>query len=225
MLLLNQLCKNYKSDKNSANPSPSITPLSPSSLNFFENFFRGLYFKARYKTSIVQKPFVYEKTIDMYFYQNSPLHKLFDNCGIASMVFPPYVAYPKLIQQFYTNLEYTSDSYTIFVKGKSFKFTMKDLGTILSIPSTGICSFTLKGAAYEPFQPLEQLQIVKDDPTIKVFSLPKTIDVSPLACVIHKVLRYNLLPRTGGGINFTYQDLVLSAMILKLLLNDDAKYG
>lgn len=44
---------------------------------------------------------------------------------------------------------------------------------------------------------------------------PKTVDVSPTARVLHKLVRYNLLPRIGGGADFTYQDLVLVAMILK----------
>lgn len=54
-----------------------------------------------------------------------------------------------------------------------------------------------------------------DDPTLSDVFLPKTVDVSPTASVIHKVLRYNLLPCIGGGADFTYQDLVLVAIILK----------
>lgn len=82
------------------------------------------------------------------------MHTLFASCGITSMIFPPFVAYPKLIQQFYTNLKNTDDYYTTFIKGKSLSFTVKDLGVILAIPS-GICPFTLKSAAYTHFSPLE----------------------------------------------------------------------
>lgn len=73
----------------------------------------------------------------------------------------------------------------------------------------------MKDCAYKPFEPLEQFKIVKDDPTLSIFTLPKNVDVSPLACVIHKILRYNLLPRTGGGADFTCQYLVLIVLILK----------
>lgn len=139
-------------DKNSTNPSLSVTP-SSLSLKFFKNFFRGHNFEARYKTSIVQKPFVYEKIIDMYLYQNSPLHKLFNSYGIASMVVPPSVTYPKSIQQFYINLEHIQMIFTLLLLKANLLFTVKDLGTILSIISTGICPFTIKGVAYEPFEP------------------------------------------------------------------------
>lgn len=54
-------------DTNLANTPPSITPFSSFSLEFFANFFRGNNFEARYKTSIVKKPFVYEEMIDMFF--------------------------------------------------------------------------------------------------------------------------------------------------------------
>lgn len=44
---------------------------------------------------------------------------------------------------------------------------------------------------------------------------PKIVDVCPTAFVLHKLVRYNLLPCLGGGVDFTYQDLVVVAMILK----------
>lgn len=90
-----------------------------------------------------------------------------------------------------------------------------DLGSILSIPFTGDCPFTLKEPVYSPLSPLYQLQTIMDDPTLTSVILPKTIDVSPIAIVLHKLLRYNLLPRIGGGAEFTYQDLVLVALLLK----------
>lgn len=58
---------------------------------------------------------------------------------------------------------------------------MTDLGVILAIPSIGICPFTLKGTAYTPVSLLEQLQTVIDDTTLFVISLPKIVDVSPIA--------------------------------------------
>lgn len=51
-------------------------------------------------------------------------------------------------------------------------------------------------------------------PHYLLFLFPKLLTCL-LLLVIHKVLRYNLLPRTGGGANFTYQDLMLVAIILK----------
>lgn len=89
-----------------------------------------------------------------------------------------------------------------------------DLGSILSIPYTDDCPFTLKGPISTPLSPLVQLRIVMDDPTVSTVTLPKTTEVSPIAIVLHKLLRYNLLPRLGGGADFTYQDLVLVALIM-----------
>lgn len=39
--------------------------------------------------------------------------------------------------------------------------------------------------------------------------------MSPLVCVIHKVILYNLLPRYGGGADFTFQDMILTIVILR----------
>lgn len=149
----------------------------------------------------------------MFYYQNSPVHRLFESCGLSSLSTPPSVAYPKLVQQFYTNLENNGDCYTSFVKGKSLFFTAMDLGSILSILYTGDCPFTLKGPISTPLSPLVQLRIVMDNPTVSSITLPKTTEVS-LVTVLHKLLRYNLLPRLGGGADFTYQDLVLVALIM-----------
>lgn len=151
----------------------------------------------------------------MYYYQNSHLKNLIDSCGLSYLIFPPSIAYPKLVQQVYTNLEYNGDCYTFFVKGKSLFFIVMDLGSILSIPFTRDYLFTPKDAVYTPYTPLKQLQTVMDDPTLTTMTLPKTIDVSPTAMVLHKLLRYNLLLRIGGGADFTYQDLVLVALLLK----------
>lgn len=52
-------------------PSISVIPLSFSVHNVPENFFKGHNFEIRFKSSICEKSFVYEKTIDMYYYQNS----------------------------------------------------------------------------------------------------------------------------------------------------------
>lgn len=115
----------------------SSEQVKPSS-NLSENFFRGLNFESRYKTSIISKTQVYEKLMDLFFYQNSPLKACFESSGIASIVFPPSTTYPRLIQQFYTNFENKGDSYSSFVKGKSIEFTVTELGNILSIPSSGL---------------------------------------------------------------------------------------
>lgn len=101
------------------------------------------------------------------------------------------------------------------MKGNSLYFTAIELGCILSIPFSELCPFTLKGAAYSPISPLEQLRTMMDDPTLEVVLLLKTVDVSPTTIVLHKVLMYNLLTRLGGSADFIYQDLVLIAMILK----------
>lgn len=172
-------------------------------------------YENRFKTNIVHKQYVYEKSIDQIYYHDSPLKKLLESCGLSSMVFPPAVAYPRLIQQFFTNLECSGDSYTSFVKGKTLSFTVESFGNVLNISSTGPCPFTLKGPANTPFSPLEQLRIVMDNLALTDIFTPKTVDVSPISCVLHKLVRYNLLPRIGGGADFTYQDLVLVAMILK----------
>ena len=94
-------------------------------------------------------------------------------------------------------------------------FTAADLGSILNIPSSGSFPFTLKGAINFPYSVIEQLQIVMNNPTLTNVVNPKTVDVCPLACVLHKIVRYNLLPRLGGGADFTFQDLVVVAMIMK----------
>lgn len=96
------------------------------------------------------------------------------------------MAYPKLVQQFYTNLKSNGDFYTSFVECKSLFFTAMDLGIILSIPFTGDCPFTLKGPIYSPMSPLDQLQTIMADPTLTLVILPKIIDVSPIAIVLHK---------------------------------------
>lgn len=208
--------REIRHSKASTHPSPSRTESPLPLVNPFPNdFFRGHNFDTHFKTSIAHKQIVYEKSMDMFYYSNSPLKNLFESCGIASMISPPSTAYPKLVQQFYTNLEKNGNSYTSFVKGRSMFFTVLDLGNIMSVPSTGICPFTLKGASHTPFPPLEQLQIVMDDPTVSQLHTPKTVDVSPIACILHKLVRHNLLPRLGGGADFTYQDLVLVAMIMK----------
>lgn len=142
---------------------PSSQPESPSALvnsvssfsNMPDNFFRGQSFEACFKTSIATKQFVYEKIMDLFYFKNSSMEKLFDSCGISAMLFPPTKVYPCLVQQFYTNLECNGDCYTSFVKGKSMFFTVVNFRSILNISSTGPCPFTLKGAANIPFSPLE----------------------------------------------------------------------
>lgn len=54
-----------------------------------------------------------------------------------------------------------------------------------------------------------------DNYTLSSLFTPKTIDVCPTACALHKLVRYNMFPRIGGGTDFTYQDLGVVAMILK----------
>lgn len=195
-------------------PPLTVNPLPVSMHTVPDDFFRGHNFELHFKSSICHKIFVYKKSIDKFHYQNSPLHRLLESCGLSSLSTPPSVAYPKLVQQFYTNLENNGDCYTSFVKRKSLFFTPMDLGSILSIPYTGDCPFTLKGPISTPLSPLVQLRIILDDPTVSSVTLPKTTEVSPLAVVLHKVLRYNLLPHLGGGAEFTYQDLVLVALIM-----------
>lgn len=125
------------------------------------------------------------------------------------------MAYPSLVQQFYTNLECHGDSYTTFVKGKSLYFSVMDFGSILNVFSSGVCPFTKKGALHFPFTPLEQLQIVMNNNQLTDVFTPKTVDVSPISCVLHHIVRYNLLPRLGGGADFTYQDLIIVSLILR----------
>lgn len=153
--------------------------------------------------------------MDQICYQESPLKTLFESCGMSSMFFAPSVTYPRLVQQFYTNLECHGEFYTSFVKGKSLYFTVMDFGSILNISFTGDCPFTQKGAVHSPFTPLEQLQIVMDNPLLNDVFTPKIVDGSPIACVLHHLIRFNLLPHLGGGADFTYQDLIVVAMILK----------
>lgn len=64
----------------------SSMPVTPS-INLSDNFFRGLNFESRFKTFIVSKTLVYEKTIDVFFYQNSHLKTCFESSSITSMVF------------------------------------------------------------------------------------------------------------------------------------------
>lgn len=130
-----------KRPKGSTPQPASSSPLvnsSNSSFDIPENFFRSNVYETRFKTNIVHKQYVYEKSIDQIYYHDSPLKKLFESCGISSMVFPPSIAYPRLIQQFFTNLECSGDSYTSFVKGKSLSFTVESFGHVLNISSTGL---------------------------------------------------------------------------------------
>ena len=194
--------------------TPPVNPsLQPSSLP--SNFFRSPVFESRFHNSILHKQCVYEKFVDQIIYNNSPLLVLFDSCGLSALLFPPTVIYPHLVHQFYANFELRNHTCTSLVKGQPLSFSATVLGTILSVPSTGCCPFTLKGALNFPYSVLEQLQTVMDNPSLTDIITPKTVDVSPLACVLHKLIRFNLVPRLGGGSDFTFQDLILSALIMK----------
>lgn len=54
-----------------------------------------------------------------------------------------------------------------------------------------------------------------DNHTLSSLFTPKIVDVCPAACVLHKMICYNLFSRIGGGADFTHQDLVVVVMILK----------
>ena len=194
--------------------TPPVNPsLQPSSLP--SNFFRSPVFESRFHNSILHNQCIYEKFVDQIIYNNSPLLVLFDSCGLSAVLFPPTVVYPRLVQQFYANFELRNHTCTSLVKGQTLSFSATELGTILSVPSTGCCPFTLKGALNFPYSVLEQIQTVMDNTSLTDIFNPKTVDVSPLACVLHKLIRFNLVPRLGGGADFTFQDLIISALIMK----------
>ena len=126
--------------------------------------------------------------MDHIIYNNSPLIILFDSCGLNALLFPPNVVYPRLVQQFYANFEFRNHTCTSLVKGQTISFTVSEFGKMLNVPSSGCCPFTLKGAINFPYSVLEQVQTVMDNPTLTDIFTPKTVDVYPLACVLHKLI-------------------------------------
>lgn len=103
-----------------------------------------------------------------------------------------------------------------FVTNKTLVIDSAILGSILNIPCYGFCPFTLKGPLeFENLTVLEQLRIVKECSSAEFIGLPTVIiETTPLNNVIHKLIRANLIPRNGGRFNMTYQDLILSALII-----------
>lgn len=79
-------------------PPMMVIPLSVLLHDVPEDFFRGHNFELCFKSSICQKSFVYEKLVDLFYYQNSPLQHLLELYGLSSLSAPPSVAYPKLVQ-------------------------------------------------------------------------------------------------------------------------------
>lgn len=90
------------------------------------------------------------------------------------------------------------------------------LGTLFNIPHTSVCPFTLKDPyEFDNLKILDQLRIVKDCETTEIFFLPQVVETTLINNVIHKLIRANLITRIGGRSDMTYQDLVLSSVILK----------
>lgn len=109
-----------------------------------------------------------------------------------------------------------SNKIVSFVRNTKIVLDLKLIGEFFFIPFTGVCPFNLKG----PFNDLndfelDQLKVLEGSNDASLFSMPKTIDVSPLSSILHKVRRSNLLPHVGGRSEITYQDLIIIAMILK----------
>lgn len=65
------------------------------------------------------------------------------------------------------------------------------------------------------FKVLNQLHIVLNDDTTEDFFLPIVVNTTHVNSVIHKIISANLLPCTCGKSDMTYQDLILSSLILK----------
>lgn len=91
------------------------------------------------------------------------------------------------------------------------------MGVLLDIPCSGLSRFTLKGPLeleFENLSILQQLRVVKDCPTTEFVLLPTVLETTPLNSVVYKLFYANLVPRTGGKSEITYQDLILLALIL-----------
>lgn len=98
---------------------------------------------------------------------------------------------------------------------KTLSFGSELLNTILNIPYSGFFPFTLKGPyEFENFSVLDQLKLVKNSSNLEFVELPTVVETSPINSVIHKIIRSNLVPRMGGRSDMTFQDLILSALIL-----------
>lgn len=86
------------------------------------------------------------------------------------------------------------------------------LGALFDIPCSGPSPFTLKGPLkFENLSVLQQF----DCPTTEFLSLRTVLETTSLNNIIHKLIRANIIPRTGGRSEMTYQDLTLLESCVK----------
>lgn len=164
---------------------------------------------------MINKKIIFEKSVEQVLFHQIGVTALFENVGLSVMLSPPKSAYLVLIKQFFGNMSVKSDRINTFFQDKTLSIDFALLGSILDIPYSGQCPFTLKGPIeFENLIVIEQLRIVKDCSSAEFIGLPTVVKTTPLNNVIRKVIRANLVPRTGGRSNMTYQDLILSALIL-----------
>ena len=110
-------------------PGDSLPLVNPSSQTPFPpNFFRSPNFESRFHNNIIHKQCVYEKSVDQIIFIYSPLHPLFESCGLSAILFPPNLVYPRLVHQFYANFEIRDNTCTSLVKGQPLSFSSTDFG-------------------------------------------------------------------------------------------------
>ena len=76
------------------------------------------------------------------------------------------------------------------------------------------CSLRRVQIDVEDLSAVEQFKLVLGVDELTSYVLPTTSQVTPLAHLVFKLCIANLCPRIGNRSNFTYQDLVVVAMIL-----------
>lgn len=138
------------------------------------------------------------------FFKKNGITTLFEVVGLVKMLSPSPLAYPVLIKQFYKNMFVKSDTIETLVQDKVIFMDVKLLDTLFNIPHTGIFPFTLKGLfKLDNLKIIDLLRIVKECETSELFFLPKVVETTPINSVIHKLIRSNLIPRTGGHSDMT----------------------
>ena len=192
-----------------------------------DNVFRCSEDSVRFYNEISPRAVVFEKIVHFPFFAHHHIHlrELFQAQGWENFISLRKIQYTTLVKHFYTHFHYKEGKITFYVKGKNISLTLNNLTNILGAPCTSLqCYTTNDWMQFQGYDPLESIRQMCGNPNIQHVQKPTSTRLTIESRLIHHIITYNILLRSGSYEYISYLDLFLIWCILNKVKLDFAFY-
>lgn len=173
----------------------------------------------KYQNSFKNRRVEFGKIVSFEFFDGQRIFigNLFRAIGWEHFITLNNTCYPRLVRVFYANFFFTPDfEIESWVKGKPIDLTITTIATIFRLPKTNtIQSFnTHSWTIRRDFNIIAALKLICNDNTIQDKFLPSVNQLSVTSRIIHHIITYNLMPRSGSRSHVGYMDVYIIWCVL-----------